>query len=155
MTDYLLVHGAGQGSWAWGKVWGLMTAPEEHPPRLHSLGVLTASSPSTCRDTALMPRATLRPSASRSVLTQSSGPWNASSSATWCWWGMESPRASYCRRQVAWPRLPSASVSWRRCTRGLPSAVERMLRKHQPRLQAAIPAQFALKERAQVPIPVH
>jgi pimeloyl-ACP methyl ester carboxylesterase len=35
MTDYLLVHGAGQGSWAWGKVWGLMTAPEEHPPRLH------------------------------------------------------------------------------------------------------------------------
>ena len=35
MTDYLLVHGAGQGSWAWGKVWGLMTAPEEHPPRLY------------------------------------------------------------------------------------------------------------------------
>ncbi len=35
MTDYLLVHGLGQGSWAWGKVWGLMTAPEEHPPRLH------------------------------------------------------------------------------------------------------------------------
>ncbi len=35
MTDYLLVHGPGQGSWAWGKVWGLMTAPEEHPPRLH------------------------------------------------------------------------------------------------------------------------
>ena len=35
MTDYLLVHGAGQGSWEWGKVWGLMTAPEEHPPRLH------------------------------------------------------------------------------------------------------------------------
>ena len=35
MTDYLLVHGAGQGSWVWGKVWGLMTAPEEHPPRLH------------------------------------------------------------------------------------------------------------------------
>ena len=35
MTDYVLVHGAGQGSWAWGKVWGLMTAPEEHPPRLH------------------------------------------------------------------------------------------------------------------------
>ena len=35
MTDYLLVHGAGQGSWAWGKVWGLMTAPVEHPPTLH------------------------------------------------------------------------------------------------------------------------
>lgn len=35
MTDYLLVHGPGQGSWAWGKVWGLMMAPEEHPPRLH------------------------------------------------------------------------------------------------------------------------
>ena len=34
MTDYLLVHGPGQGSWAWGKVWGLMTAPVEHPPRL-------------------------------------------------------------------------------------------------------------------------
>lgn len=35
MTDYLLVHGAGQGSWAWSKVWGRMTAPEEHPPTLH------------------------------------------------------------------------------------------------------------------------
>ncbi len=35
MTDYLLVHGPGQGSWVWGKVWGLMTAPEEHPPTLH------------------------------------------------------------------------------------------------------------------------
>jgi pimeloyl-ACP methyl ester carboxylesterase len=35
MTDYLLVHGAGQGAWVWGRVWGLMTAPEEHPPRLH------------------------------------------------------------------------------------------------------------------------
>ena len=35
MTDYLLVHGAGQGSWIWGKVWGLMTAPVEHPPTLH------------------------------------------------------------------------------------------------------------------------
>ena len=35
MTDYLLVHGPGQGSWAWGKVWGLMTAPEDNPPRLH------------------------------------------------------------------------------------------------------------------------
>ena len=35
MTDYLLVHGPGQGSWIWGKVWGLMTAPVEHPPPLH------------------------------------------------------------------------------------------------------------------------
>jgi len=35
MTDYLLVHGAGQGAWVWGRVWGLLTAPEEHPPRLH------------------------------------------------------------------------------------------------------------------------
>ena len=35
MTDYLLVHGPGQGSWAWGKVWGRMTAPVEHPPTLH------------------------------------------------------------------------------------------------------------------------
>ena len=35
MTDYLLVHGPGQGAWIWGRVWGRMTAPEEHPPRLH------------------------------------------------------------------------------------------------------------------------
>ena len=34
MTDYLLVHGAGQGAWAWGQVWGYLTAPVEHPPRL-------------------------------------------------------------------------------------------------------------------------
>lgn len=33
--DYLLVHGAGQGAWMWGKVWGHMTAPDEHPPRLY------------------------------------------------------------------------------------------------------------------------
>ena len=36
MTDYLLVHGAGQGAWSWGRVWGYMTAPVEHPPRLAS-----------------------------------------------------------------------------------------------------------------------
>ena len=36
MTDYLLVHGAGQGAWSWGKVWGYLTAPVEHPPRLAS-----------------------------------------------------------------------------------------------------------------------
>ena len=35
MTDYLLVHGAGQGAWSWGAVWGYLTAPVEHPPRLH------------------------------------------------------------------------------------------------------------------------
>ena len=35
MTDYLLVHGAAQGAWSWGKVWGHMTAPREHPPRLY------------------------------------------------------------------------------------------------------------------------
>ena len=35
MTDYLLVHGAGQGAWSWGAVWGHLTAPEEHPPTLH------------------------------------------------------------------------------------------------------------------------
>ena len=34
MTDFLLVHGAGQGAWSWGKVWGYLTAPVEHPPRL-------------------------------------------------------------------------------------------------------------------------
>lgn len=35
MSDYLLVHGAGQGAWSWGKVWGHMTAPEQHPPPLY------------------------------------------------------------------------------------------------------------------------
>ena len=35
MTDYLLVHGAGQGAWSWGAVWGHLTAPVEHPPRLY------------------------------------------------------------------------------------------------------------------------
>lgn len=36
MTDYLLVHGAGQGAWSWGRVWGYLTAPVEHPPRLYA-----------------------------------------------------------------------------------------------------------------------
>ena len=36
MTDYLLVHGAGQGAWSWGRVWGYLTAPVDHPPRLAS-----------------------------------------------------------------------------------------------------------------------
>ncbi len=35
MTDYLLVHGAGQGAWSWGSVWGHLTTPVEHPPRLY------------------------------------------------------------------------------------------------------------------------
>ncbi len=38
MTDYLLVHGAGQGAWSWGAVWGHLTAPAEHPPRLYRPG---------------------------------------------------------------------------------------------------------------------
>ena len=36
MTDYLLVHGAGQGAWSWGRVWGYLTTPVEHPPRLYT-----------------------------------------------------------------------------------------------------------------------
>lgn len=35
MTDYLIVHDVGQGAWFWNKVWGSVTAPEEHPPRLY------------------------------------------------------------------------------------------------------------------------
>ena len=35
MSDYLLLHGAAQSAWSWGKVWGHMTAPSEHPPRLY------------------------------------------------------------------------------------------------------------------------
>ncbi len=34
MSDFLLVHGAGQGAKSWGKVWGHMTAPDQHPPPL-------------------------------------------------------------------------------------------------------------------------
>ena len=30
-----MVHGAGQGAWSWGRVWGYLTAPQEHPPRLY------------------------------------------------------------------------------------------------------------------------
>ncbi|MBO55691.1 MAG: hypothetical protein CL886_08545 [Dehalococcoidia bacterium] len=36
MTDYLLVHAAGQGAWTWSRVWGEMTSPDEHPPRLYA-----------------------------------------------------------------------------------------------------------------------
>ena len=35
MSDFLLVHGAGQGAKSWGKVWGHMTAPAQHPPPLY------------------------------------------------------------------------------------------------------------------------
>ena len=36
MTDFLIVHDVGQGAWFWNKVWGSVTAPEEHPPRLYT-----------------------------------------------------------------------------------------------------------------------
>lgn len=35
MSDFLLIHGAGQGAWSWGQVWGHMTAPDQHPPPLY------------------------------------------------------------------------------------------------------------------------
>jgi pimeloyl-ACP methyl ester carboxylesterase len=38
MTDYLLVHEAGQGAWSWGQVWGYLTAPQQHPPRIYTPG---------------------------------------------------------------------------------------------------------------------
>ena len=38
MADFLLLHETGQGSWCWGAVWGHLTAPVEHPPRLYSKG---------------------------------------------------------------------------------------------------------------------
>ena len=45
MTDLLLVHDAGHSSWVWGQVWGHLTAPPAHPPRLYeqsSLGKVIA-----------------------------------------------------------------------------------------------------------------
>ncbi len=36
MTDFLIVHDVGQSAWFWNRVWGSMTAPSEHPPRLAS-----------------------------------------------------------------------------------------------------------------------
>jgi len=36
MTDFLIVHDVGQGAWFWNKVWGGVTAPAEHPPRLYT-----------------------------------------------------------------------------------------------------------------------
>ena len=36
MTDFLMVHEAGQGAWFWNRVWGCMTAPAEHPPCLYT-----------------------------------------------------------------------------------------------------------------------
>lgn len=35
MTDFLITPDAGQGAWFWSRVWGYMTAPVEHPPRLY------------------------------------------------------------------------------------------------------------------------
>lgn len=35
MTDFLIAPDAGQGAWFWGRVWGFLTAPVEHPPRLY------------------------------------------------------------------------------------------------------------------------
>lgn len=34
MTDFLIVHEVGQSAWFWNKVWGSVTAPDEHPPKL-------------------------------------------------------------------------------------------------------------------------
>ena len=67
MTDYLLVHGPGQGSWVWGKVWGRMTAPVEHPPICTSRAEPTVSTPLTCRATGPMRRAILPLSGWKSV----------------------------------------------------------------------------------------
>lgn len=36
MTDFLIVHDVGQGAWFWNKVWGSVTAPTDHPPRLYT-----------------------------------------------------------------------------------------------------------------------
>ena len=36
MTDFLIVHDVGQGAWFWNRVWGGVTAPAEHPPRLYT-----------------------------------------------------------------------------------------------------------------------
>ena len=36
MVDFLLVHDVGHGSWCWGRVWGHLTSPVEHPPKLHA-----------------------------------------------------------------------------------------------------------------------
>ncbi|HCG91413.1 MAG TPA: hypothetical protein DEZ08_06210 [Dehalococcoidia bacterium] len=35
MKDYIILHTAGQSSWHWSKVWALMTAPRQHPPKLY------------------------------------------------------------------------------------------------------------------------
>ena len=35
MTDFLLVAGGGLGSWSWGRTWGFLKAPVDHPPRLY------------------------------------------------------------------------------------------------------------------------
>jgi pimeloyl-ACP methyl ester carboxylesterase len=38
MADVLLVHDMGHGAWCWGRVWGHLTAPTRHPPRLYERG---------------------------------------------------------------------------------------------------------------------
>ena len=38
MGDLLLVHELGHGAWSWGSVWGHVTSPSKHPPRLHGKG---------------------------------------------------------------------------------------------------------------------
>ena len=40
MADFLLVHDAGHGAWNWGRVWGYLTAPVEHPPKLFARGAV-------------------------------------------------------------------------------------------------------------------
>ena len=69
MTDYLLVHGAGQGAWTWGAVWGHLTSPVEHPPRLYMPGRAGRVYPLDLPATALTPTAIPRRYAWRSVYT--------------------------------------------------------------------------------------
>ena len=38
MADYLLLHEAAHGPWCWGRVWGHLTSPVLHPPRLYDTG---------------------------------------------------------------------------------------------------------------------
>ena len=40
MSDILFVHDLGQGAWCWGRVWGLLTAPVDNPPRLYPRNIL-------------------------------------------------------------------------------------------------------------------
>ena len=38
MADFLLVHDAAHGAWSSGRLWGHLTAPADHPPRLFGRG---------------------------------------------------------------------------------------------------------------------